>query len=193
MKPYCTGKQAVAAVAAFQNLLADGLDPAAAAAIEVFVPKRYAAMIDRPVNRGGRQSGSTFGNVRYQFGLAAYHPEVLFDAARTEIITDPRLYDLAEKVTIKVDETLADALPRVWPARVEVETAAGRLARTVTAAPGDPDRRLDDAATLAKFHALTDRLVGRAEADDWAEAAAGALSSPAGLERLAAKFEALYA
>lgn len=190
MKPCCTGKQVTAALVAFQELLADGLEPEAATAIEVFVPQRYAAMIDRKIGAG--PIPTTFGNTRYQFGLAAFHPDGLFDAARTEIVADARLHALMDKVTIAVDETLEVHMPRCWPARVEVTTPAGKVERTVVAAPGDPDRRFDAAATRAKFHALTDRLIGPNEAGDWIAAADGALDGEAGLSRLGAKFETLF-
>lgn len=191
IKPCCTGKQVTAALCAFRDLLADGLDPEKATAIEVFVPQRYAAMIDRPVVPNVHIS--SFGNTRYQFGLAAYHPESLFDSARTSRVEDPRLDALMDKVTIKVDEALEIHMPRCWPARVEVTTEAGKMEKTVIAAPGDPDRRFDTTAVTEKFHSVADRLIGKTEADDWIAAAGGALTDSAGLQRLVGKFEALFA
>jgi 2-methylcitrate dehydratase PrpD len=191
MKPCCTGKQATAALTAFRELLAEGLDPEAATAINVFVPERYATMIDRPV--GPNAHVSSFGHTRYQFGLAAFYAEGLFDAARTERVEDARLDALMDKVTISVDTSLETHMPRCWPARVEVTTPDGKRIKEVIAAPGDPDRRFDDAALTEKFHALTDRLIGAAEADEWLQAGAGALGDGAGLGRLAEKFHTLFA
>ncbi|MAF48411.1 MAG: MmgE/PrpD family protein [Rhodospirillales bacterium] len=190
MKPCCTGKQAAAALSAFRDLLEEGLDAEAASAIEVFVPERYAAMIDRPA--GPNVHVSSFGNIRYQFGLAAFHPESLFDAARTTKVEDARLDALMDKVVIKVDEALETHMPRCWPARIEVTTPAGKFEKTVIAAPGDPDRRFGREATVAKFHAITDRLIGESEADAWASAGLGALADSAGLDRLIGRFEDLF-
>jgi len=191
MKPCCTGKQVTAALCAFRDFLVDGLDPEQATAIEVFVPQRYSAMIDRPV--GPNVNVSSFGNTRYQFGLAAYHPESLFDSARASRVEDPRLDALMDKVTIKVDEGLEIHMPRLWPARVEVTTEAGKMEKTVIAAPGDPDRRFDTTAVTEKFHSVADRLIGKTEADDWIATTGGALTDSAGLQRLVGKFEALFA
>jgi 2-methylcitrate dehydratase PrpD len=135
---------------------------------------------------------SSFGNIRYQFGLAAFHPESLFDAARTTKVEDARLDALMDKVVIKVDEALETHMPRCWPARIEVTTPAGKFEKTVIAAPGDPDRRFGREATVAKFHAITDRLIGESEADAWASAGLGALADSAGLDRLIGRFEDLF-
>jgi len=191
MKPCCTGKQVTAALTAFRELLADGLDPEAVTAIEVFVPQRYAAMIDRPV--GPDVNVSSFGHTRYQFGLAAFHPESLYDAARMSRVADPRLDALMEKITVKVDERLEIHMPRCWPARVEATTASGKIEKCVIAAPGDPDRRFDTAEVRSKFHSVADRLIGADAADDWIAAADGALTDSAGLRRLVDKFEDLFA
>ncbi len=190
MKPCCTGKQVAAALAGFQKLLADGLDPEAATKIEVHVPKRYASMIDRRVMPGTNRS--TTGNTRYQFGLAAFHPQGLFDAARPERVHDARIDALMDKVSIVVDESLECHMPRYWPARVEVTTSQGKLTETVVAAPGDPECRFSAEAVRGKFHALVDPIIGVNEAEDWIEASAGALAGAGGSTRLIAKFETLF-
>ena len=191
MKPCCTGKQVAAALAAFQKLLSEGLFPEAATRIEVHVPKRYAAMVDRRLMPGTNRS--TTGNLRYQFALAAFHPDGLFDAARTERVRDVRLDALMDKVAIAVDDSLERYMPRHWPARVEVTTAGAKFAETVVAAPGDPDRRFGASDVRRKFHTLTDRLIGEDNAEDWIAVCDGALSSRAGSERLISKLEALFA
>lgn len=191
MKPCCTGKQATAALYAFRELLAGGLDAEAATAIDVYVPERYSAMIDRPV--GPNVHVSSFGHTRYQFGLAAFDPDSLYDAARISKVDDPRLDALMDKVTIHVDEVLETHMPRCWPARVEVKTDEAKVESTVIAAPGDPDRRLDDAGVREKFHAVTNRLIGTDEAGEWIAAAEGALTDAAGAKQLLDKFEALFA
>jgi 2-methylcitrate dehydratase PrpD len=190
MKPCCTGKQVAAALAAFQKLLSEGLDPEAATKIEVHVPKRYAAMVDRRLMPGTNRS--TTGNLRYQFALAAFHPDGLFDAARSERIYDARLDALMDKVAIKVDDSHEQYMPTYWPARVEVATPKAKFVETVVAAPGDPDRRFSASEVREKFHTLTDRLIGEDNAEDWIEACDGALSSPEGSERLISKLEKLF-
>ncbi len=191
LKPCCTAKQVASALAAFGDLLESGLNAESATAIEVFVPPRYAAMIDRP--SGADAHLSSFISTRYQFGLAAFHPEGLYDAARTDRVADARLDALMDRITIRADEALDLQMPRCWPARVEITTPDGKLEKTVIEAPGDPGRPFDRAAVEAKFHSVVDRPIGRHEADDWIAAAGGALSHSAGLQRLTGKFENLFA
>jgi len=191
LKPCCTGKQVTAALCAFRDLLADGLDPETVTAVEVFVPQRYAAMIDRPVVPNVHVF--SFGNTRYQFGLAAYHPEGLYDAARTGRVKDSRLDALMDRIAIRVDEALEIHMPRCWPARVEVTTTTGKIERTVIAAPGDPDSRFDTPAVTEKFHLVADPLVGVNAADDWVMTTGGALSGSTELRRLIVKFDGLFA
>jgi 2-methylcitrate dehydratase PrpD len=191
LKPCCTGKQVTSALFAFIDLLNDGLDPQSATSIEVFVPQRYSAMVDRPA--GPNAHVSSFGSARYQFGLAAFQPESLYDSARISRVEDARLDALMDKISIRVDEALEVHMPRCWPARVEVTTPGGTVAKTVVSAPGDPDRRFDIADVTAKFHSVADRLIGGSEADDWIAASNGALSGSAGLQHLVGRFENLFA
>jgi 2-methylcitrate dehydratase PrpD len=190
MKQCCTAKQVASALAAFCDLLEDGLDAETVGAIDVFVPQRYAAMIDRRIMPGGNLP--TAINTRYQLALAAFHPEGLFDAARTEAIDDPRLNTLMGKTSIRVGESLDVHMPRCWPARVEAVTPAGRVVKSVIAAPGDPDRRFGLPDVVDKFHAVTDRLIGRDASDDWIAAGEGALTNSAALEPLMTKFDDLF-
>jgi 2-methylcitrate dehydratase PrpD len=190
MKPCCTGKQVAAALAGFQKILEGELNPEAIAKIEVYVPKRYAAMIDRRVMPGTNRS--TNGNTRYQFALAAYHPDGLFDAARITTIDDARMGMLMDKVAIVVDDSLEKHMPRHWPARVEVTTVDNKFVETVIAAPGDPDRRFGASAVSKKFHSLTDRLIGEDDADHWISLCDKALSDSREGERLIAEFEKIF-
>jgi 2-methylcitrate dehydratase PrpD len=191
MKPCCTGKQVTAALTAFQKILEQGGDPGAATKIDVYVPKRYAAMIDRRVMPGTNRS--TSGNTRYQFALAAYDPDGLFDPARIARKIDARMDALMDKVSIVVDDSLERHLPRLWPARVELTTAAKKFVETVVAAPGDPDLRLDASAVRRKFHRLTDRLIGERNAEHLISVCNKALVDARGSEHFIAEFEKIFA
>jgi 2-methylcitrate dehydratase PrpD len=70
LKPYSSSRQALTAIEAFKEILTgQGVDPSSIDAIEVHVPKQYAAMINNPTLPGIRQE-SLFG-VQYQMALAA--------------------------------------------------------------------------------------------------------------------------
>jgi 2-methylcitrate dehydratase PrpD len=86
--------------------------------------------------------------------IAALMPDHLYDIDRTGIIADPRLARLASLATVEADPALDPMFPMRWPAVVTVETATGVLTKRVDDAHGDPARRLDDTALLAKAEAV---------------------------------------
>ncbi len=191
LKPYCTAKQASSSLAAFEDLLADGLDARGVEKIDVFVPSRYAAMIDRPAGPNAHIGSPV--SVRYQFALAAFRPDGLFDVVRANRIDDADFDALMDKITVIGDDALDADMPALWPARVVAESDGRKLEKTVRASPGDPERRFDEAALRTKFHRATTGLVSAGEADGWIASAGSALATEAGVRALADKFDALYA
>src|SRR6185503_14194299 len=105
-------------VAAFRGL---ELTPASVEAIErivVAVPSAYRAMVDRaapPTQRIESMIG-----VQYQFALAAFAPEKLYDAIRAEVPTPPEFAALIAKMEVRADEALDARFPRQWGGRVTV-------------------------------------------------------------------------
>ena len=63
--------------------------------------------------------------------------------------------NFARRVTLTVDTGLNDLFPRKTPARVRVETPAGRIEKTVTDPRGDPANPMTQAELEAKFRRLT--------------------------------------
>ena len=111
----------------------------------------------------------------YQLALIAHAPDGLHDVARTNPIHDDRIAAFMAKVEVAADEGLAGYYPARWPARVEVETDAGRRMELVLDAPGDPGSRFDFDQARAKFGIYASSgdapgdwidLCGRAIADD---------------------------
>lgn len=154
MKPWCTAKQAASALSAFQDLLDAGIQPADIAAVRVFVPEAYRAMIaHRPPGRVGR-----IVSIAWQCALAALHRGELLDIDRADHGAEPEFVALTQKVEVIADGELARHFPARYPARVEIETKDGaRLEKTVIDAPGDPNRALDIDSVRAKFLAVTAR------------------------------------
>lgn len=184
LKPWCSAKQAIGAVAALRALLDEGLRPEAVRAIRVRVPPAYARMIDAPADPARRSS--TFASVRYQLALAAFAPASLFDVERADLPWDERITAFMAKIAVAPDEGLQAHYPRRWPAALDVETDIGPLAAEVVEAPGDPapERRLDDAALAEKAHRILDPELGAARADALIGAARAALDEPAAAARL---------
>ncbi len=190
MKPYCSAKQVVAAIAGFEEILGRGVRPDGIDEVIVSVPGRYAKMIDHGVVEGNRLSSAT--SAPYQLSLAAYHKPGLFDVARSSYVLTEDITALMEKVHVEVDEKLGAHLPGRWPARVRVEAGGRSEAATIIEAPGDPKRRFTAEETSAKFTNFTSLVLDAAEVDNWRSLSAGALESAGALMRLQEKYLSIW-
>lgn len=182
MKPYCSAKQMVAAIAGFEEILERGAEPGAIGEVVVSVPERYAKMIDHGVVEGNRLSSAT--SAPYQLSLAAYHKPGLYDVARANYVLTEEIQALMKKVRVEADEALGDYLPDRWPARVRVETGDRSEEVTVVDAPGDPNRRFTPEETLSKFTSFTSIVLDKSAVDNWKSYAANALEDPEALKEL---------
>ncbi|HEX4192106.1 MAG TPA: MmgE/PrpD family protein [Stellaceae bacterium] len=185
-KPFCAAKQNTAALDGFRQLLAkhpaDSME-----AVKVNVPPAYAGMIGQRHTKGRVER---IINTSYQFALAAYHPELIDDVVRPDHSQDAKIAAFMPKVEIAPDPTLASYFPAVYPARIEATLKNGETESVlVTDALGDPARPLSDADVLAKFHRLTDPIIGAGAAESVAKAALGAVSEDASLASLLAAVE----
>ena len=81
LKPFCSAKQAIAAVEAFRAILDAGVRRDAIAKVRVRVPPAFSAMIATRAVPGARQS--TLVSVAHQIALAALKPERLYDVDRS--------------------------------------------------------------------------------------------------------------
>jgi 2-methylcitrate dehydratase PrpD len=149
-KPICGAKQTIAAVYAFRDVLAGGVDADSIRDVLVEVPGAYHAMIDRPNLPSGRQD--TFASVQYQLALAAYAPDRLYDVTRASIAGAPEIDSFMGKVRVATDPALDAAYPRTWPASVTVTTDDGTLHVVEMQRPlGDPGTGFGWDAAIAKF------------------------------------------
>ncbi len=184
-KPWCAAKQTTAAIDAFRQLLAEGLDPARIARLRVETPGAYRAMIShQPPGRLGR-----IVNIAWQLAVAAYHPDALLDLERADFSAEAPFAALMQKVEIVADPTLDAFYPARWPAKVVATLDDGSIAeRLVTDALGDPEITLDMAAIASKFRRVTEPLLGEAPVRALLEATLRAPTlDPAALHALAAQ------
>ncbi len=194
MKPFCSAKQAIAAVEAFRAILASPVDAATITKIRVRVPRAYAGMIATPAELGARQS--MLVSVAHQIALAALAPERLFDVDRSAPAAGSGGGDitaLAAKVEVVADGELDAFYPQHWPAQVEVEAGAKVFRRRVVEASGDPEHPLGRADIEDKARRVLDPLLGAAATAKWLGVCHGALESSAGSRRLASAFAAAAA
>src|SRR5262245_12052583 len=148
IKPFCSAKQAIAAVEAFTTIIDDGVAPDGIDKVVVRVPPPYARMVAMKPEAGAR--ASTIVSAAFQIGLAAHHRERLYDIERADAMRETAALSLASKVEIVADDSLLEFFPANFPAEVEVTAGGKTLRKRVTAAAGDPGRQLDDAALAVK-------------------------------------------
>ena len=191
LKPYCSAKQAVAAIHGFSTIIAGGIEPHSIREVRVSVPRAYAAMIDHGVVAGARLSSLT--SAPYQLALAGLRPDGLDDVSRDRFIADAPVAALMKTVRVEIDDALAAHLPDRYPARVRVTTGSDTREVLVLDAPGDPGARFDRPAVIAKFRRFTDGQIPAATQDDLTDAAACAFDTADGPARLAGLYAGIFA
>lgn len=162
IKPWCTAKQACAALAGFVELLDDGIDPAEIAEIRIFVPSALRNMIAHA--RPGRLGRIV--SIAWQCALAAFHRDELFDIERADHAHEADFSALMRKVEVFADSGLESHFPERYPARVEIELAGGaQREKMILDAPGDPGHPLDADALGLKFMRVTQTHLGQSRAE----------------------------
>jgi 2-methylcitrate dehydratase PrpD len=154
IKPFCSAKQAIAAVEGLMAIIADGAAPDAITNVTVRVPPPYARMIATRPEAGVR--ASTIVSAAFQMGLAVYAPDRLYDIERAGAMDETAALDFAQKVEIAADESLLEFFPTSFPAEVEATAGGESRRKRITAAYGDPGRPLNDA--MLKYKA--ERILG---------------------------------
>ncbi|MEQ8700390.1 MAG: MmgE/PrpD family protein [Bauldia litoralis] len=186
LKPYCSAKQLMAALLAFEHLLADNLRVESVESVQIAVPPRYSAMLGYGMIEGDRLSG--IASAPYTLALAAFEPERLSDVGRKDIALPDAARAFMDKVSVTADEALEQHLPSAWPARVTVRTTSATLTKEIVVARGDPDDPLDYLAVTEKFARVTGR---QDEATQWAELIQNAAASDR-VQPLCARFGSIF-
>ena len=183
LKPICSAKQAIAAIEALVALIGEGVSPDAITKVRVRVPPAYARMIAMKAEAGAR--GTTIVSAPYQMGLAAYRRDRLYDIERADAMEEKAVLAFAGKVEIVPDEALLETFPAYFPAEVEIDAGGQTLCKRVTAAYGDPERMLDDAALLDKAERVLAYMPGALNASALVATGLAGLDSSDGCKQLA--------
>jgi 2-methylcitrate dehydratase PrpD len=135
-KPFPIARQGANAVAAFQHLLSQRIQPEQIDAVEVFVPPINVALLTRPVSETDRLS--RLCNMGLQLAAAALAPDLLYDPERPLTPGIP-LLESASRVSVAAASDLEAHWPDRWPARVVIRVGTRQLEATVIRAPFDHD------------------------------------------------------
>jgi 2-methylcitrate dehydratase PrpD len=121
-KPFPTARQGLSAVQAFMEAKPEACRFEEIAAVEVFVPGTYLAMIGTRAARHTRIG--TLLSAAYQMGMAVLGQAFLYDAARPALCS-ANLADFLGKVTFLEAPELDALFPRQWGARVRLRLRSG--------------------------------------------------------------------
>jgi 2-methylcitrate dehydratase PrpD len=147
-----------------------GLAPGEIAAIEVGA---YRAAVEICGNPAPRTAAEARFSLPYCAASMARRGAVTPAAFTAEALADPATRALAARVALAVDDEAEARFPALRGAVVTIRTAGGRaLGQRRDTRRGDPADPLSAAEITAKFHALSDPVIGAAAAT----ALAGAVS-----------------
>lgn len=162
-KPYAAARQVLAGSVTLRGLVEAGeLDPAAVVSVELGVPPRHAAMVDRPEVR---HRLDTLASAQFQLATALVDPGAL-DALDHPVPPDERVLRQMATVRVVADADLDRDFPERWGARVEVEHRHGRVRQVVDAVPGE--ERFGWEELSGKLHRLGAAGDGEGTADELA-------------------------
>lgn len=141
LKPFCSGRQSLAATEAFMSLVSDEeIDPSSVERVRVVVPPQYRAMIDRS---GRPKTKVESRGIRYQLAIAALHPDDLYDLDRQHLRTnEPEVCRIMDMVEVVGSDSYGVMYPRAWPGAVEIRVGTRTFEREVIHPRGDPERPL---------------------------------------------------
>ncbi len=138
-KPYCSARQAIASIEAFQWLLhTHRIVPQSIEDVEVIVPRQYSQMIDRPGFPDDRLASIT--SIRYQLALAAFYEEDLFDVERKILRNEQKVHTFMQKIHVTPSDPLTAIYPKKWPGRISLRVDGRRYEYEVMAPKGDIDQ-----------------------------------------------------
>jgi 2-methylcitrate dehydratase PrpD len=189
MKPFCSAKQAIAAVEAFRAILSQGVRCEAIAKVRVSVPQAYSGMIATRAEPGARQS--TLVSVAHQIALAALTPERLYDVDRSAAESGAAAAAVAQfaaKVEVIADKALEPFYPRHWPAAIEVEAGGKEFQHRIVEAIGDPEHPLAAPDVDQKARRVLEPMIGPQRTADWLTMGRDAFRDAAACKRFVVAF-----
>jgi 2-methylcitrate dehydratase PrpD len=149
LKRWPCALQAQSALDALQRVVEEsGIAPSDIGKIRIFLPEAMRRIVDRPGPPASRFAAAA--NMRF---LAA----ILLGDGDIAPVRMAGPYDgaaiaaLMETIFIEADPALEPLHPAAWPARVEIDAAAGTFTAETRNPPGHPDAPLPMAFTVARF------------------------------------------
>jgi 2-methylcitrate dehydratase PrpD len=140
VKPFCSARQSLSAVAALRDLSqSDPTLAARAGSVTVGVPGQHVTMVDRH-EVTSRQDAIV--SLPYQVALAICAPGSLDDVRRSARLGGELAADLMARVNVVADPVAGAAFPSEWGASIALELDGLERQLRVHGVPGERDRSL---------------------------------------------------
>jgi 2-methylcitrate dehydratase PrpD len=157
-KPYCSARQAIAPIEAFQRLLNTyRIAPETIEEVEVIVPRQYSQMIDRPGFPEDRLASIT--GIRYQLALAAFYEDDLFDVERKVLRDEKKVHTFMRKIQVSPSDSMSANYPEKWPGKILLRADGKRYDLEVLTPRGDSDHPMTWEDVEEKTKRITRRFV----------------------------------
>lgn len=150
LKPFICARQGANAIEALRRLLAQGIDVAEIASIEVYLPPAAVPVVTRPLDLGNRLS--KIAHLGLQLSIVVNEPDRLGDVQRKAPFAE-RTLALAECVSVRAEPSLATGAAS-FPAVARVNTSGGMVESLCEQLPGDAG----DPAPATMMESKFDRL-----------------------------------
>lgn len=162
LKPYSCCRYNHAAIDGLLDIV--NAESISADAIERIRVRTYdIAVTNRPHRAHPKTLFDAKMSLPFCLAVAAYERKAGEREFTAELLEDPRLSSLAERVTVEADDAMSRVFPQEWPAHVQVALRDGRsFERLVPYPKGEPEAPMTESEIREKFHDLATVAVAEA-------------------------------
>lgn len=174
-KPYPIGHLIVGVVEVVLEMLAQRrISASDVAAVEITTFKQALILTGKKYTTIESNYVDAHLSIPYCVAATLSDGEMTVRQLSNERLRDPRLHELASRVTVTEDPAMTEAFPETWPAEVIVRLSNGEhIQRRVDKVKWSPKRVPAWAEIAEKFHVMADPAIGTARADRAIEIVAG--------------------
>ena len=174
-KPYPIGHLIVGVIEIILDLLTERpIDFDAVASVDVTTFKEALVLTGRKYTTVDSNYVDAHLSIPYCVAATLADGEMTVRQLHAERLRDPRLHEMASRVTVVDDPQMNQAFPGAWPARVRIRLKNGdTLERGIVQVKWSPQRTPSWAELAQKFHLMADPMLGEQRAAEAIEIVAG--------------------
>ena len=174
-KPYPIGHLIVGVIELILDILAQRrIKPDEVAAVDVVTYKEALILTGKKYTTTESNYVDAHLSIAYCVAATLTDGEMTVRQLRKERLRDPKLHELASRVTVSEDPVMNKAFPSDWPAKVVLRLRGGEsIERQIDKVKWSPQRTPTWAELAEKFHLMTDPIIGPERAAQAIEIVAG--------------------